>query len=115
LFHEQAWSRSLDDGSTEYGYRVLSTSNLEPVLPPPAQGPPVIGNGLQKALAAEGSTRVAMTVRGLPEWNVTPRPITHLSAADLEDYANERAASLAAREELAAQLVQPVIDAIEGN
>ncbi len=113
LYHEQAWSRSLDDGSIEQGYRVLRTTNEKPLAPEITSGPPTVAPELEKRVASDGRAQAIINVRNFPDWDVPPVPSMVLSAADLADYAAERDTALAQREQLAFERTAPVVETVE--
>ncbi len=113
VYHEQAWSRSLDDGSIEQGYRVLRTNNEKPLAPEITSGPPTVAPEVEKTIASDARAQAIINVRNFPDWDVPPVPSMVLSAADLADYAAERDNALAQREQLAFERTAPVVETVE--
>jgi hypothetical protein len=116
-YREEAFSRSVGGGVVRYGYRIVRVPNRSPVRPQLVWGPPEIGPALKRELAAGDPAAVlplGIDVRGMPEWDVPPRPVAFaLPATALSRAEAERRAAIEARRELADRLMDPVVDLIE--
>lgn len=102
IYQDQAWTRMLEDGTVEHGYRVLRTANPSPAA---------VVSFLETAEASD-ELDVVMNVKEFPDWNIPPRPSQLLSTEDLLEVEAEREAALEARYQLFEELAAPVIEEI---
>ncbi|MEM9555838.1 MAG: S8 family serine peptidase [Acidobacteriota bacterium] len=116
IYDESAWSRSLPDGSVEFGYRVTREKNPTPVRTETRWAPPLLDSALEDAVSrldAGEMLTLNLKLRNMPEWDVPLRAAPFgLGAADLEAQQTERRAALDRRaatlESLAASVIADV-------
>lgn len=109
LYADEAWSIGDGRGTTESGYRVLRMANPAPLSATPTLAPPTVGPALRQRLAGDAGAapvRVTLILRNVPAWDVPLRPASStLAAADLVRAGEERAAALAERARLLADML----------
>ena len=122
LYHAEAWETALPDGSIERGYRIWRSENPSPDVPVATSDLPFLEESLEEILSAaefegeQDATRVHVTLRNFPNWDIPLLPeVSALAAVDVEAAYEERAEAFVSRAATFDEMALGIVTEIESG